>query len=216
MADVQDLEAKKTARWAKAEKYAQGFTDRGMSRALTVYYTRFFPLITLAAIGLALGIAFIRSQGAPVDGLFAAWLSTYLFAVGTAIGGFSYNSKRLKPSVELGSTLSIVMPLEKEEQRAIMRGINGEQSVPDEHVTIARSVAVQSRKNTATMLLVGPFNAMFLGPMFSSPSMLASVGWFYLLMFAAVIAVLIYGIRSFQRQGRFLTASAPVPDPAQS
>ncbi|WP_152915934.1 hypothetical protein [Arthrobacter sp. RIT-PI-e] len=210
---MKDLEAEKAARWAKAEKYAQGYADHGMSRALTVYYTRYFPLITLTAFSSAVLIAFLRAGGGPLDWWFIGWSGTYLFALGAVIGGLTYNSKRLKPSVELGSTLSIVMPLENDEQRALTRGINGKQSVPDEHLTIARSLAVLRRKNTATGLLLGPAMTYVLAPRFSSPSPEGSIDWFFLTVLTLLITTLVLSIRFFRRQGHFLTATAPHTTP---
>lgn len=205
MAGLKDPEAEKATRWAKAHRYAQGYADNGMSRALTIYYTRYFPLITLAAFGCAVAIAFLRAGEGPVDGWFIGWLGTYLFAITTALGGITYNIKRLKPTVELGSTLSIVMPLEKEEQRALTRAINGKQLIPDEHLTIARALAVQYRKTLATWLIVGPAYTYILGPAFSSPT---SFNWVYLMFLVPMIIALVLGIRSFRRQGRFLTTTA--------
>ncbi len=212
MTGINDMEAERATRWAKAEKFAQGYADHGMGQALTIYYTRFFPLIALAAIGIAAAVAAITAQDRPVDWWFAAWLGSQLLAVSSAIGGITYNVKRLKPRVTLGSTLSIVMPLEKEEQQALTRGINGKESVPDEHLTIARSQAIQSRKTAATWLLVAPAFTYVFGSAFASSSTFFSVGWYYLVMLALMIVILVILIRSFRRQGQFLIATERPPE----
>lgn len=209
MSDAHDMATAKAVRWAKAEKYAQGYADHGMGRALTVYYTRYFPLITLAAFGLATVIAFLRSGGASPEWWFVGWAGIYLLALGAVIGGLIYNSKCLKPRVDLGSTISIVLPLEKDEQRALTRGIDGKQPVPHEHLIITRSLAVLRRKNTATGLLLGPGMIYVLGPGFSSFGSRGTFDWFLLVVLVFLITVLVFSIRFFRRQGRFLSTTAP-------
>jgi hypothetical protein len=210
MANGVSADAEKAARWAKAGRYAHGYADHGMGEALKIYYTRYFPLIALTAFGVAMIIAFVRAGDGPVDGWFAAWLGTYLFAISAGIGGLLYNTKRLTPQVKLGSTLSIIMPLEKEEQRALTRGINGKEPVPAEHISIARSLAIQSRKTTATWLLLAPGLIYVFGPVFSSST---SLSWFYLLILAFLVTVMAFMTRSFRRQGHFLNTTTPPPQP---
>jgi hypothetical protein len=84
-----------------------------------------------------------------------------------------------------------------------MRGIKGNEPMPASHLTVARAVAVRSRKDAATTLLIVPAYTYFIG------QALGNLDWVYLAFFAAFAALAVLQIRSFQRQGRFLAATAP-------
>lgn len=203
MAGLNDPVAASEERWAKAERYARGYADNGMGEALRIYYTRYLPAGVLLVIIVIIIINSVLFPDEP-----DRWRSTtqagfFVFAFSALIGGLIYNAKRLRPRVELGSDLSIMFPLEKEEQKAIRRGITGKEPVPDNHLTVARAVAVQSRKSEATILLVIPAYTYFLG------QAAGSLDWVYLLLFAALVGMVILQARNFWRQGRFLAATAP-------
>lgn len=203
MAGVEDPRTAADARWAKAGQYAQGYADNGMGVALRVYYTRYLPLGALAIVLLLalLGPIVIPDGPQQVPTLVqAGW---FIFAIAALVGGLVYNAKRLKPRVKLGSNVAITFPLEKDEQKALMRGINGKEPVPANHLTVARAVAVRSRKDAATTLLIVPAYTYFIGQAFEN------LDWVYLAFFAAFAVLAVLQVRSFRRQGRFLAATAP-------
>ena len=144
-----------------------------------------------------------------MDWWFTTRLGILLGAIGSFIGGFIYNAKRLKPSVDLGSGPSLIMALEKDEQQALIRGVDGRQSVPDEHLTIARALAVQWRKNNATMLLTIPAYFCIFALAFST----STSSWYYLGMLIFPVTMLVLLVRSFHRHGRFLATTAPRTSP---
>jgi hypothetical protein len=139
MAGVEDPKTAADTRWAKAGQYAQGYADNGMGEALRVYYTRYLPLGALAIVLLLalLGPIVIPDGPEQVPTLVqAGW---FIFAITALAGGLVYNAKRLKPRVKLGSNVAITFPLEKDEQKALMRGINGKEPVPANHLSVARA-----------------------------------------------------------------------------
>jgi hypothetical protein len=203
MAGMEDPRTTADARWTKAERYAHGYADNGMGKALRVYYTRYLPLGTLAIVLLLslLGPIVIPAGPDQIPTLVqAGW---FIFAITALVGGLVYNTKRLKPRVELGANVAVTFPLEKDEQKALMRGINGKEPVPANHLAVARAVAVRSRKDAATTLLIVPAYTYFIG------QAVGNLDWVYLAFFVAFAVLAVLQVSSFRRQGRFLAATAP-------
>ncbi len=205
MAGLDDPTSEATERWAKAERYAHGFADNGMGEALRVYYTRYFPIgvIVYAAVLALVGPLFAGNE--PTDWLFVAQLGISAFGLLAAIAGLICNAKRLKPRVELGKNLFITLSLEKDEQKYVRRVVNGKELAPQDpgRLTVARSFAVQTRKNLATNLLVVPVYSYCLAYVIEDLSI------FWTVLFAVFVVTTILLIREFRRAGRFLTATAP-------
>ena len=205
MAGLDDLRAEGNQRWAKAERYAQGFADNGMGEALRVYYTRYFPagVIVYAAVLALIGPLFAGNE--PTDWLFVAQLGISAFGLVAAIAGLIYNATRLKPRVELGKNLFITLPLDKDEQKYLKRVVNGKEPTPQDpgRLTVARSFAVQTRKNLATNLLVVPVYSYCLAYVIEDLSI------FWTALFAVFVIITSLLIREFRRAGRFLAITAP-------
>lgn len=121
------------------------------------------------------------------------------------IAGLIYNAKRLKPRAELGKNLSITVGLEPDEQKYVRRVITGKTPAPLDPVrlAVARSAAVQSRKNQATNLLIVPMYSYCLGGLGGNLSFL----WIALTGVFLVITVLF--VRQFRQAGRFLAYTTP-------
>jgi hypothetical protein len=205
VAELDDLTAASTERWSKAGRYARGFTDNGMGEALRVYYTRYFPTgIILYAAVLTL-VAPLLSGDEPTDWHLVVQLGVSIGGLLGSIAGLVYNAKRLKPRVEVGRNLSITFPLEKNEQKYVKRVINGRESAPEDPVqlTVARAFAVQTRKNSATFLLIAPLYICMVA------NGLTGFPIFWILIAAVFIVLITLMVREFRRAGRFLAVTAP-------
>jgi hypothetical protein len=200
---VEDPRTAADARWAKAERYAQGYADNGMGKALRVYYTRYLPLGILAIVLLLALVGPIVIPDGPEKVVTLVQAGWFIFAIAALVGGLVYNAKQLKPRVKLGSNVAITFPLEKDEQKALMRGINGKEPVPEQHLQVARASAVRGRKDAGTTLLIVPTYTYFIG------QAVGNLDWVYLAFFVAFAVLAVPQVRSFQRQGRFLAATAP-------
>ena len=205
MAGLDDLMAGSTERWSRAGRYARWFADNGIGEALRVYYTRYFPagIILYAAVLALVGV--LVSGGGPVEWLLVIQLGISIGGLLGIIAGLIYNTKRLKPRVEVGKNLSITFPLERDEQKYVKRVINGKEPAPEDPVrlTVARAFAVQTRKNTATFLLIAPLYICLVA------DGLTGMPIFWIIV-AAVFAVgITLMVKEFRRAGRFLTITAP-------
>lgn len=204
MSGLDDLMADSDDRWAKAERYARGYADHGMGEALRIYYTRYFPLGVAVYAGVLILVGPLIFREKPTDWQLIAQGGVSSFALLAAVAGLVYNAKRLRPQVSLASDLAIVFPLDKQEQKYVKRVVNGKEPVPEDpaHLLVARSVAVQTRKNLATQLLIFPVYSYclvyLLGDLY--------VFWVILTILFAVAVILL--IREFRRTGHFLTSTA--------
>lgn len=165
---------------------SRGFADDGMGEALGVYYTRYFPVGALIIVAHVVVVSPLLFPDEPNRWKVTAQLGFFVFALCALVGGLIYNATRLKPRVELGSNLAIVLPLEKEEQKYLRRVINGQEPVPDKHLTVARAVAVQTRKGTATSLLVAPMYSYPIGAAFGQ------LTWFWIILAAVFAGVTVF------------------------
>lgn len=202
---LDDLMAGSDDRWAKAERYARGYADNGMGEVLRIYYTRYFPAgVILYAAFLVLVGPLVSGDG-PTDWLFVAQGGAALFGLLAAVAGLIYNAKRLRPRVELASNLAIVFPLEKDEQKYLRRVINGKEPAPQDPVrlSVARSVAVQTRKTHATNLLVVPLYSYCLG------NVAGPLSIFWIILSPVFVITTIIFVREFRETGHFLAATAP-------
>ena len=136
MAGLDDLRAEANERWAKAERYAQGFADNGMGEALRVYYTRYFPAGVIVYVGALALVGSLLSGDEPTDWRRVLQAGSFLFALLAAIAGLIYNSKRIKPRAELGRNLSITVALDGDEQKYVKRVINGKEPPPKDPVRL--------------------------------------------------------------------------------
>lgn len=204
MAGLDDLTKESHERWAKAERYARGFADNGMGEALRIYYTRYFPIGVLLYIGALALVGSLLSGDEPAEWGFILQVGALLFALLAAIAGLIYNAKRIKPRAELGRNLSITIALEVDEQKYVKRVISGKEPPPKDPVrlAVARSVAVQNRKNYATNLLVAPMYSYCLG------SIPGNLTIFWVIIVAMFVAATLLFVREFRRAGRFLAATA--------
>ncbi|MHA7192012.1 hypothetical protein ACX80N_17145 [Arthrobacter sp. MDT2-16] len=204
MAGLDDLRAEANERWAKAERYAQGFADNGMGEALRVYYTRYFPAGVVLYVGALALVGSLLYDGPPNLSLVLQG-GAALFGLLAAIAGLIYNARRVKPRAELGKNLSITIGLEVDEQKYVRRVITGKEPPPQDPVrlAVARSVAVQSRKTQATNLLTVPLNSYCLGGLFGDLSFL------WMGITAVFLVTTILFAREFRQTGRFLAATAP-------
>jgi hypothetical protein len=192
----------KPSRWVTAERWAAGTRDNGIGEAVRIYYTRYFPALAL----LLLAAGTIGSYLLFEDEL-ASWIDhvrtgTLLTATGSLIGGFVYNAKRLKPSVNLGRADTMVA-LNKADQAWVRRQIAGKEPPDQEHLAVVRAAAVQMRKQTATALLIMPSYLYLLA--IASEAGLWAVGGVLLL------AGMFLTVRDFRRQGRFLAETDSFP-----
>ncbi len=189
------------SRWVTAERWAAGTRDNGMGEAVRIYYTRYFPALALLLFTLGTGISYLLGRG-QVSWFEHLQIGVLLMATGWLIGGFVYNAKRLKPSVDLGRA-DVMIALNKTDQASVRRQITGREPPDQEHLTVVRAAAVQMRKQTATTLLIVPFYlAVIVG----------SSRWWVAGAMAVVLLVMIFFlVCDFRRQGRFLRKTADLP-----
>lgn len=202
MAGPEDKVAKSHDRWATAEHHSRGVTDNGLSAALHTYYTRYFPAGVFIIMALTITGGYLLAGGGPVHWQRTLSLGAILVGFAGLVGGTIYERERLAPSAHLGSASNLLSLLEEEEGKALMRGINGKGTIEAEHLTVARAVAVQQRKKTASTLLGTPCFCF----LFSSVG--TPAGWFAVALVPAVLIITAVFIRDFRRQGRFLAITA--------
>jgi hypothetical protein len=205
VAGLDDLTAASTERWSKAARYARGFADNGMGEALRVYYTRYFPAGVILYAAVLTLVAPLLSGDEPTDWRLVVQLGVSIGGLLGVIAGLVYNAKRLKPRVEVGRNLSITFPLEKDEQKYVKQVINEQEPAPEDPVqlTVARSFAVQTRKNTGTFLLIAPLYICMVA------NGLTGFPIFWILIAAVFIVLITLMVREFRRAGRFLATTTP-------
>ncbi len=196
MKGTSDQVTEPPSRWVTAERRAAGIRDNGMGEALRIYYTRHFPVGAVVLLALGAGGAYLLfGDERP------AWQTYLQFGVlltttGCLVGGLVYNSKRLKPKAELG-TVSVLISLNKTDQDSVKRQIAGKEEPDLEHLAVVRAAAVQMRKGNATLLLIVPGYASFLGTL--------DRWWLVVPACALLLTFAILTARDFRRQGRFLS-----------
>lgn len=124
MGGLDDLLAESEDRWARAERRAQGVTDKGLGKALATYFSLYLPaaVVLLFIGGAALGMLLFQGEWANAR--------TYLFAgtmlagIGAIGAGITYNAKVISSTVEMGR-MNVTMSLDADEQKEIRRQILG-------------------------------------------------------------------------------------------
>lgn len=205
MSGIDDLIPKSDDRWTTATRRAQGIADLGLGGALKTYYTLYFPagviiLITAGTVGGMLAFG-----GEPADWPSFLVFGFFLAVLGAAIGGLIYNAKKIAPAAEMGR-IDVLLSLEDEERKDIRRQVLGKTAVNPDHLVVSRAAAVQLRKNLATQLMWMPIL-----PLIFVPQVLRGPGfisWFMAAGVAVLVIGAIYGVRDFQRTGRFLDRTA--------
>ncbi len=214
MSGIEDLMPKSNHRWTDAERRAQGVEDLGLGGALKTYYTRYFPagVLVLVAAGTLLGN--LVFGGGPSDWPSFLAVGFLVAALGAAIGGLTYNAKKIVPAAELGR-IDVLLSLKNEDQQDIRRQILGKTPVDREHLVVSRAAAVQLRKNLATQLIW-----MSVLPLTFIPQVIRGAGfisWFMAVGVAVLVIGAMFVARDFQRTGSFLarTVEPGVPDAAR-
>ncbi|NUT70998.1 hypothetical protein HNO81_07405 [Pseudarthrobacter sp. C4D7] len=141
MGGVDDLLAASDDRWSAAERRSAGVADKGLGKALGVYFTLYFPLglALLFGIGVARGMLLFRGEWA--DTLSYLFLGTALAWLGAFSGGIIYNAKVIRPAVDMG-TMGVLMSLTASEQKQLRREILSKVPVEPRHISVKRAAAV--------------------------------------------------------------------------
>ncbi len=202
MAGPEDMVAEPRDRWAKAEQHSHGVTDNGLGSALRRYYTHYFPIGALIILGLTITGGYLLAGDGPIHWQRTLSLAAILAGFASIIGSTIYERDHLTPSVHLGSSNDLLSLLEKDGSKELIRVINGKAPIDAGHLTVARAVAIQQRKKTASTLLGAPAFLPILS-LIGTP-----LGWFSVALMAALLIVTMRFIRNFRRQGRFLATTA--------
>ena len=207
MGGLDDLLAESEDRWAAAERRSEGVADKGLGKALRIYFTLYFPpgLVLLFVIGFALGMLLFRGEWA--DTLSYLFLGTALAWLGAFIGGLVYNAKVVRPAVEMGR-IGVLTSLTASEQKQLRREILTQIPVEPRHIAVKRAAAVQMRKGLATQLIVlAPIvEFQFLFQILNAK---LSAWWWLMAVLAIAFAVsLVVPARQFRALGRFLARTS--------
>ncbi|NOJ59452.1 hypothetical protein [Arthrobacter sp. 260] len=195
------------ARWAKAERRARGIADHGLGKALTRYFTLYFPailLVLMAGGAVASSLIFGLAWNDPTS----FQLGFLLAGIGTLILGLVYNAYRIRPAAEVG-TLSVLMALESDEQKKVRRQILRKILPETTQLAVSRAAAVQLRKSLATSLMILP---MLLFCVTSNLFAVSGGLWWLVasaIPFSLIAAVQV--IREFRSAGQFLRETEDGP-----
>ena len=204
MSEVDSLAAKYHRRWSNAARNAQGLADNGMGTAVKAYYALYFPVAVGALILTGtLGAALLLGNR-PADWPLYATFGLLLAALGALIGGLTYDSKKVRPAAELGTT-DVMLWLEQAEQRHIRRQILGKAAVVPEHLGVARGAAVQLRKSQATTLILAPVLPLAFMPQ-AVPGR-SDLWWLMAILIGTQFIAFGFVARDFRQSGRFLTGT---------
>lgn len=209
MSGIDDLMADPDDRWARATRRAQGIEDNGLSQAVRLYYTSFFPagFFILVAVGTVGGTLVFPDT--PEKWATSLALGLLLGVLGALIGGLVYNAKKVVPAAKLGR-IDVLISLEREEQKHVRRQILGKAPTDQERLAVTKAAAVQLRKGLATQLIVQPVFPLIFIPQ-ALNFILRGDSLFAWLM-AVAVGVTAAGValvaRDFRRAGQFLTRTA--------
>lgn len=146
-------ETNEPAGWAKAKRMAEGVVDHGMDGPLRTYFLLYLPVGTILCVGLGFFGSNLLLGNEPWAVDLALGFTLAMF--GTLAGGLVYVGRRIKPKVSMART-SPLYGLEKPEQKAIRRQIQGKTPPVPEQLTVARGAAVETRYTLARQLVFAP------------------------------------------------------------
>jgi hypothetical protein len=197
------------ARWAAAAALVAGVPDAGMTgrRRRTIVLAIALPLVA-SALGVGLGLVLVHSpvqihRPSGSDSVFALILVAVglLIMVGGMIWGFV--TKRSVPRWR-----SVIAPLNRAEKKWAYRAIRGKVPLDQRRLPVLVALAIQSRRVTEWFIPTYSGIALVYVAV-ALTSDLASIRWMEFLVVLLYVALFVWMLVAYRRQGLFLQANAP-------